>query len=271
MLSLAWVVGLSGPTILTLQVMSKSWRRFRSCDAWVETIAVPSLDGFFALGGSPSRFVGARCINERRGFWHSLQLCRTVFKKMACPQTIHAKSVLLNNGHFYCETWSKNSYFYVIDLCITCHTTIQNINHIRVDSGFLALVLLLIVLSCNVFRCASKQINNNKAVYDGTSLWSLLWFCHANIDDWSNFGSMTDDKNVSNEWYSIVWSAFICCFTTLCTWRSSWPLPLFNEGALTLSKRGPGVLISVYHTALKGNQFLQRNFQPFVIVPQWHI
>ena len=121
---------------------------------------------------------------------------------------------------------------------LACHTTILNINHVRVDSGFLA-VMLPIVISWNVLRCPSMQsINSNKLVYDGTSLWSLLWFCQASIakQDRSNFNSMTDDTNISNEWSLIAWCALICCFTTSRKWHSSWPFPLFNEGASTMAR-----------------------------------
>ena len=92
--------------------------------------------------------------------------------------------------------------------------------------------------SCETFSdaWARKSIKSTKSVYDGTSLWFLLWFCHVNIQDQSNFNSMTDDMNDSNELYFIVWSALMCCFTMSCKWRSSWPPPRLNEGALTIAR-----------------------------------
>ena len=73
--------------------------------------------------------------------------------------------------------------------------------------------------------------NSNGAVYGGTYLWTLLWFCHTNIEDWSTFNWMTEDMNISSESYFMALSALICCFTTPCIGCSSWPLPFLNEGA----------------------------------------
>ena len=73
---------------------------------------------------------------------------------------------------------------------------------------------------CDAQACKSIKSNKSVYMYDGTYLWSLLWFCHANnIDDRSNFSSVIDGTNVSNESYFIAWGALTCFFTTWCKWQ----------------------------------------------------
>ena len=86
----------------------------------------------------------------------------------------------------------------------------------------------------NTWVC--KSLNSNNSVYDGTSFWSSVWFCHKNIKHCSNFSSMSYNINISSKSYFSASNALMCCLTTSCKWCSSSLLPFFSENASKIAQ-----------------------------------